>query len=196
MKSGIAAAVVLAFGASSAYAQSDNVSGFYVGGGWGAYDVQVDDIDDTDDAIQRIDDDDNAWRVFGGWRFNPYLSVELAYVDFGEPGDQLEGSGSSGNYKLDISGLQPAVYGTFPIGPVELFAKLGYYFYDVDLSVNLDDLGGDVFSSDTSEEAWSYGGGVGVTILDHLHFKLEYEKIDTDLIDDLDSIWLTAAWRF
>lgn len=197
MKSGIAAAVLFALGTSSAYAQSlDNDEGLYLGAGWGAYDVQVDDIDDTDEAIQRIDDDDNAWRAFVGWRFNPYLSFEVAYVDFGEAGDQLEGSGSSGDYQLDISGVQPAVYGTFPIGPVELFAKVGYYFYDVDLSIDLDDLGGDVFTSDTSEESWSYGGGVGITFFERLHAKLEYEKIDTDVIDDLDSIWLTAAWRF
>lgn len=197
MKSGIAAAVLFALGTSGAYAQSpDNDEGLYLGAGWGAYDVQIDDIDDTDEAIQRIDDDDNAWRAFVGWRLNPYVSFEIAYVDFGEAGDQLESSGSSGDYQLEISGVQPAVYGTFPLGPVELFAKLGYYFYDVDLSIDLDDLTDDVFTSDTSEESWSYGGGVGITFFDRLHAKLEYEKIDSDVIDDLDSIWVTAAWRF
>ncbi len=197
MKSGIAAAVLLALGASSAYAQSpDNDEGLYLGAGWGSYNVQVDDIDDTDDAIQRIDDDDNAWRAFVGWRLNPYFSFELAYVDFGEPGDQFEGEGTSGDYELSLSGFQPAIYAGYPLGPVEIFGKLGYYFYDVDLTVDLDDLTDDVFTSDTSDEAWSYGGGVGVTFFERLHAKLEYEKIDTDTLDDLDSIWLTGAWRF
>jgi hypothetical protein len=197
MKSGIAAAVLLALGAGSAHAQSpDNDEGLYLGAGWGSYNVQVDDIDDTDDAIQRIDDDDNAWKAFVGWRLNPYFSFELAYVDFGEPGDQFEGEGTSGDYELSLSGFQPAIYAGYPLGPVEIFGKLGYYFYDVDLTVDLDDLTDDVFTSDTSEEAWSYGGGVGVTFFERLHAKLEYEKIDTDDIDDLDSIWLTGAWRF
>lgn len=197
MKSGIAAALLLMFGAMSAYAQSsDNDGGLYLGAGWGAFDVQIDDIDDTDEAIERIDDDDNAWRAFVGWRLNPYVSFEVAYVDFGDPGDNFEAEGTSGDYRLEMSGFQPAVYGTFPLGPVEIFAKLGYYFYDVDLRIDLDDLGDDVFRSDTSEEAWSYGGGVGVTFFERLHAKLEYEKLDTDVIDDLDAIWLSGAWRF
>jgi OOP family OmpA-OmpF porin len=197
MKSGFAAAVLLALCAGSAYAQSpENDEGLYLGLGYGAFDVQIDDIEDTDNAVERIDDDDNAWKAFVGWRLNPFFAFELNYVDFGNPGDELESSGTSGDYEIEMSGFQPAIYGTFPIGPIELFGKLGYYFYDVDLTIDIDDLGEDVFRSDTSEEAWSYGAGAGVTILDRLHLKLEYEKIDTDLIDDLDAIWASGAWRF
>jgi opacity protein-like surface antigen len=197
MKSGIAAAVLLALCAGSAYAQSpDNDEGLYLGLGYGQFNVQIDDIDETDEAIERIDDDDNAWKAFVGWRLNPYFAFEVNYVDFGDPSDELESSGSSGDYRVELSGIQPAIYGTFPLGPVELFGKLGYYFYDVDLRVDLDDLGDDVFRSDTSEEALSYGFGAGVTFFDRLHAKLEYEKVDTDVIDDLDAIWLSGAWRF
>lgn len=199
MKHRVTTATLLALSSAMALAQSsENDAGLYLGGGWGQFDVQVDDIDDADEAISRIDDDDNAWKIFVGWRVNPYFSFELAYVDFGENSGSTGGraSGSSGNYALELAGVQPAVYGTFPIGPVELFAKLGYYFYDVDITANLDDLGGDLFTSDTSDEAWSYGGGVGLTFFERVHAKLEYEKIDTDVVDDLDSIWLTGAWRF
>jgi opacity protein-like surface antigen len=197
MNRGIVAATLIALASGSAFAQSPrNDEGLYLGIGYGQFDVQIDDIDQTDEAIERIDDDDNAWKVFAGWRLNPYFAFELNYVDFGDPSDRLEGSGSSGDYRLELSGVQPAIYGTFPLGPVELFGKLGYYFYDVDLNVDLDDLGDDVFQSDSSEEAWSYGFGVGATVMERLHFKLEYEKIDTDLIDDFDAIWASAAWRF
>jgi opacity protein-like surface antigen len=197
MKSGIAAAVLLALSAGTAYAQSpENDEGLYLGIGYGAFNVQVDDIDDTDEAITEIDDDDNAWKVFAGWRLNPYFAFELNYVDFGNPSDQITTGGTSGDYEIGLSGFQPAVYGTVPLGPVELFGKIGYYFYDVDLTIDIDDLTDDVVESDTSEEALSYGGGIGVTILERLHAKLEYELIDTDVIDDMDSIWLTAAWRF
>ena len=142
--------------------------------------------------------DDNAWKIFAGWRLNPYVSFELNYVDFGENSGSTgsDASGSSGNYTVDLAGFQPAVYGTFPVGPVELFGKLGYYFYDVDLSLNLDNLDQDNFSADTSEEAFSYGFGAGITLFERLHARLEYEKIDADFFDDLDSIWLSGAWRF
>lgn len=197
MNRAIVAGALMSACAGAAHAQSsENDAGLYLGLGFGAYNVQLDDIDETDDAIERIDDDDNAWKVFAGWRFNPYFALELNYVDFGDPDDRLEASGSSGDYRLELSGVQPAILGTFPLGPVELFAKLGYYFYDIDLSIDLDDITEDVFTSDTSEEAWSYGGGVGMTFFERLHARLEYERIDTDVIDDLDSIWLSAAWRF
>lgn len=200
MNRGILAAAVLAASSSgTALAQSpDNDEGLYLGAAFGQFNVNVDDIDDTDEAISKIDDDDRAWRIFAGWRLNPYFAFELNYVDFGENSGSTSSSasGSSGDYSVDLAGFQPAVYGIVPVGPVELFAKVGYYFYDVDLRFDFDSLDSENFRSDTSEEALSYGGGVGMTLFERLNAKLEYEKIDTDVIDDLDAIWLSGAWRF
>jgi Outer membrane protein beta-barrel domain len=192
----VAAATLLALSGTWTAANAENDSGFYLGGGVGQFNVKVDDVDDTDDAIERLDDDDTSWKAFVGYRFNPYLSLEAAYIDFGGPSDRIEGSGSSGDYKVEASGFAPYVIGTLPLGPVELFAKVGYYFYDADLTVDLDDLGGDVFRSSSSEEDLLYGAGVGMTFFEHLHGRLEYEKIDSDVVDDADAIWLSGAWRF
>jgi OmpA-OmpF porin, OOP family len=189
----LASAVILSLGTGAAFAQApENDEGLYLGLGYGNFNVKVDDIDDADEAISSIDDDGNVWKVFAGWRINPYFAFELNYVDFGD----TTGAGSSGDYRVELAGFQPAIYGTVPLGPVELFGKLGYYFIDTDLRVDLDDLGGDVFQSDASEEAWSYGFGIGGTVFDRLNLKLEYEKIDIDLLDDFDAIWASAAWRF
>lgn len=199
MRRSIIAATLVALASGTAAAQSpNNDEGLYIGAAWGQFNVDVDDIDDADEAISRIDDDDNAWRIFAGWRINPYFALELNYVDFGENSGSTgsDASGSSGNYRLDLAGFQPAIIGSVPIGPVELFAKLGYYFYDVDIALNLDNIDQDNFSADTSEEAWSYGFGAGITFFDRLHARLEYEKIDADDFDDLDAIWLSGAWRF
>lgn len=200
MKSGIAAAVLFALSAGSAYAQSpDNDEGLYLGLGYGQVDVNVDELSDTGDAIKRIDDDDNSWKVFVGWRINPYFAFELNYVDLGNPGDRLDSSGSDGDYRVELSGIQPAFYASYPLGPVEIFGKVGYYFYDIDWDVDLDDPD---FDSSTSEEAFSYGFGLGVTFVERVHVKLEYEKIDGDIEnrqlrgDDLDAIWASVAWRF
>jgi opacity protein-like surface antigen len=199
MKRAIVAATLLALSGGTALAQSpDNDEGLYIGAGFGQFNVQVDDIDDADEAVSSIDDDGNAWKIFAGWRLNPYFAFELNYVDFGENSGSTGSNtgGTSGNYTADLAGFQPAIYGIFPLGPVELFGKVGYYFYDVDLSLNLDNINQDNFSADTSEEALSYGFGVGATFFERLNAKLEYEKVDTDIIDDLDAIWLSAAWRF
>jgi hypothetical protein len=192
----VAAATLLALSGTWTAANAENDSGFYLGGGVGQFNVQIDDVDDTDDAVERLDDSDTSWKAFVGYRFNPYISLEAAYIDFGGPSDSLESSGSSGDYKIEMSGFAPYVIGTLPLGPVELFGKVGYYFYDADLSVDLDDLGGDVFQSNSSEEDLLYGVGVGMTFFEHLHARLEYERIDSSVIDDSDAIWLSGAWRF
>lgn len=196
MNRAITAATLLALSGAWTAVNAQNEQGFYLGGGVGQFNVQIDDVDETDEAIERLDDDDTSWKLFAGYRFNPYISLEAAYIDFGGPSDRFDASGSSGDYQVELSGFAPYVIGTLPLGPVELFAKVGYYFYDVDLEVDLDDIGGNVFDSNDSDEDLLYGGGVGMTFFDHLHARLEYEKIDSDRIDDADALWLSGAWRF
>ena len=53
---------------SSAFAQGvdENDEGFYLGGGVGQFNLKLDDVDQTDDAIERLDDSDTAWKAFAG----------------------------------------------------------------------------------------------------------------------------------
>lgn len=191
-----ATALALAAGWGVANAQDANDRGFYVGAGVGQFNVKIDDIDDTDNALQRLDDDDAAWKIFAGYRFNPYFSLEGAYIDFGKPSNHFDTSGSSGDYRAGLSGFAPYLVGTIPLGPVELFGKIGYYYYDVDLRVDVDDVGGNVFRSKKSDEDLLYGAGIGATFFQHLNARVEYEKIDSNVIDDADALWVSAAWRF
>lgn len=191
------AAALIALGTGSAYAQSpENDEGLYIGGGVGQFNIDIDGFDGIDEAVEQLDDEDTAWQLFIGWRLNPYISLQAAYVDFGGPEDDFSTGGSSGNYRAELNGFAPAIVGTLPLGPVELSAKLGYYFYDLEITANLDDLGGDVFQSDDSGEDLMYGVGVGITLFERLHAKLEYEEIDLEDVDDANAFWLTGAWRF
>lgn len=71
--------------------------GFYIGGGVG----QSDFSDNYSDQVRRAytgntgfsfvsakltDDSDTAYKIFGGYRFLPWLGVELAWNDLGEAG--------------------------------------------------------------------------------------------------------------
>ena len=195
------AATLLALGPAlplaAAYAQSpDNDEGFYIGGGVGQFDIEIDGADGIDEALGRLDDSDTAWQAFVGWRLNPYISLQAAYVDYGGPEDDISTSGSSGNYRAELSGFAPSVIGTLPLGPVELSAKLGYYFYDLDITADIDDpLDPDFDSQDSGEDVF-YGVGLGMTFFERLHAKLEYEKIDLENVDDSNAFWLTGQWRF
>jgi hypothetical protein len=180
----LAAAVAFAFGMSPAFA--DNERGFYAGVGVGQFNIEVDDVDTTDELRETFDSDDTVFKVFAGYRFAPFIGVELDYIDLGGPEDTIENV----RVKAEINGVAPYLIGTLPLGPIEVFARVGYYFYDVEIS------GEDFGSVDDSGEDLVYGAGVGLTLFEHLHARLEYEIIDVSEVDDANAIWLSGAWRF
>lgn len=185
--------------APRAFAADENESGPYVGGGYGEFDVTIDNIEGLTDAVRDLDTDDSAYKLFFGWRFNRFLSLEADYIDLGNPRGNFDASGTSGDYQLELSGFAGYAIGTLPLGIFELSGKIGYYFHDVEINVDLDNIGpgnGDVIGSDESGEALVYGVGAGVTLFDSLNAKLEYELFDVDELDDAYALWLTAAWRF
>jgi OOP family OmpA-OmpF porin len=197
MKRSFLALMVLTLGGAAGVSYAaENPSGFYVGAGIGQFNVNIDDIDQTDNAIERLDDNDASWKAFVGYRINPYIALEAAYIDFGKPNTRSSASGSNGDYRVKVNGFAPYVIGTIPLGPVELFGKIGYYFYDVDLRADFDDpLKPDIDSS-KSDEDLMYGVGIGATFFDHLNARLEYERIDSSRLDDADALWASASWRF
>jgi len=192
--------VLLALGVShSAAAQEPDTSGFYIGAGIGQFDVKIDSLEGVGDVLQDLDADDSAWKFVLGWRFNPYIALEADYIDLGAPNGNFDATGTSGQYAVDLAGFGAYAVGSLPLGIFELSAKLGYYYHDVDLHVDFDNVGpnnGNVFDSSSSSEAVTYGVGVGVTLFEHLNTKIEYEFFDIDEVDDAYALWLTGAWRF
>jgi opacity protein-like surface antigen len=180
----IAAAILIALGTTPVLAEND--SGPYVGAGVGRFNVEIDNVGDVPDTVGSFDADDTTFRAFVGWRFNPYLAVELDYLDLGNPEDNIDQQ----RVNADVNGIAPYVVGTLPVGPVELFAKAGYLFYDVKVDVD------DLTIADDSNEDFVYGGGIGITLFEHLHTRLEYEVIEIEEVDDANALWLSAAWRF
>ncbi|MFT3906363.1 MAG: outer membrane beta-barrel protein [Steroidobacteraceae bacterium] len=104
--------------------------------------------------------------------------------------------GSDGNYRVRMKGFAPSLVGTIPIGPVELFGKVGEYFYNVDSRIDLDGAGSPRITSSHSRTDLLWGGGVGITVLEHLNLRAEYERIEIDNAKDSNALWLGAAWRF
>lgn len=191
MKHGITAALaVAALAAASAAQAQDNESGFYAGGGVGTFDVEIDDFDDVDDTIDRYDSDDTAWKAFAGWRMNPYLAFELAYVNLGSPDDEIL---PDTRLTVETDGFAPYVVGTIPIGWFELFAKAGYYWYDIEARVS-SPFG--VARDKDSGSTFTWSAGAGVNVFERVNIRLEYEQFDFDESDDAKALWLTGAYRF
>jgi hypothetical protein len=184
------ATLSLALASGPALAQD---GGFYLGAGVGQFNLEVDELDDVD-LGDTFDGDDTSMKLFGGWRFNPYIAVELAYIDYGAPDEDFDlGGGDVVNLEAEITGFEPSVVATLPLGIFELFAKVGYVFYDFEITASFD---GESESVDDSDEDLTYGVGAGVVLGDHFNARLSYEIVDVADTEDANAIWLTGAWRF
>jgi OOP family OmpA-OmpF porin len=182
----VAPIVALGLLALSGAALADNDSGLYLGVGGGQFNIKFDELDTLEDVQEEFDGDDTVYKAFAGWRFNPYIGIELDYMDLGAPNDTIDDI----NIEAKISGIAPYVIVTLPLGPIEFFGKAGYYFYDVELNAE------NLASAKESEEDLVYGAGLGLTLFGHLHARLEYEIIDVSDVDDANVIWVSGAWRF
>jgi len=177
-----------ALAAAPAFAQDDNnTDGLYLGIGLGDFSTGVDDISDVDEADLDFDSDENARKVFAGWRFNRFFAVQLDWVDFER---SVDARNALNVFATQSEGIAPSVVGTLPIGPIELFARAGILWYDLEVERN------DTSLLDNSDDSPIFGAGVGFTIARRLNLRAEYEVVEIDGLDDPNAVWLTAAWRF
>ena len=172
---------------------ADENTGLYLGGGFGQFGLEFDNIDDAVEDFD-FDDSDQAYKLFGGWRFSPYIAAELAYIDLGAPNEAFDDGVDEAVVDADIDGFAPYIVGTLPLGIFEIFAKVGYLFYQVDVDITLN--GDELDLGSESDEAFVYGVGAGVVLFEHLNVRVEYEKFEISDADNADAYWLTAAWRF
>ncbi|GLZ85709.1 hypothetical protein Pres01_17600 [Metapseudomonas resinovorans] len=141
------AAALLTFSSLSAFADD---RGLYVGGG--VTRVEIDE--------HTLGDDDNSYKAYVGYRFNPYLAVEGAWVDLGSfEGERADFDGHS---------LQAAAHFGIPVGDrVRLFASAGVHAWEAD-----DDSAGD-----SSDLDLTYGLGVEVDVFRNVGVRLEQEVL-------------------
>lgn len=181
----LAAASVLT---STAWAQGeDNTDGFYLGAGLGDFSTDIDELDDVDDVDLDFDSDENARKLFAGWRFNRFIAVQLDFVDFERSRDARD---ALNVVSTRSDGIAPSVVGTLPLGPIELFARAGILWYDLEIE------SGNTALVDDSDRDPIFGAGIGVTLAERVSLRAEYEVVEIDQLDDSHAVWLTAAWRF
>lgn len=159
-------------------------NGIYLGAGIGQGGVQFDDRIDG----ERIDfdADDTAYKLIAGWRFLDWLAVEANYVDLGSASDRIDGI----NIETDVSGFSLAALGFLPIGPADLFAKVGAINWDAEVSARGTNLRGSDDGTDLM-----YGAGVQFRVWS-LSIRGEYEIFDVSNTDTVDMISVSVTWTF
>jgi len=174
---GLAAMLALASLPASA---ADN--GVYIGGSVGAAGVTFDDTVKGFDA--DYDASSTGYKLIAGWRFLDWLAVEGNYVDLGSGDDTVAGE----KVETDVSGATLSVVGFVPIGPVDLFARVGAIDWDADVSAE---------GIDLSEGGTDLTYGIGAQFrVWSLGIRAEYEVFDIEDADTVDMISLGVTWTF
>jgi OOP family OmpA-OmpF porin len=182
MRKAIALLLPLSIGAFalSAVPASANASdtGLYLGGGVGAYTL---DIDNTD-----FDDGATVAKIFAGYRLHPNLAIEADYQKLFEADDDILGV----NAEVDADAWTVALRPTLPITDfIDLYGKIGYTWYDVETKASL--LGVST-TLDDSDSDFSWGGGVDFNF-GNLSLRGELSRIE---VNDADLNLLTAGVVF
>ena len=153
-------------------------NGIYLGGSVGQSALEIDDFD--------YDADATGYKIIAGWRFLDWLAVEGNYVDLGSGEDKVSGD----KVEIDVSGVSLSAVGFLPVGPVDLFARVGAVNWDADVSVAGFDAGGSADGTD-----FTYGAGVQFRVWS-LGIRAEYEVFDISDADNVDLLSLGVTWTF
>ena len=113
-----AAALAASFSLLSLPAQSAD-NGIYLGASVGQSGVQYD--EEFDGENFSFDASATGFKAIAGWRFIDWLAVEANYVDLGSGDDNVLGT----RVESDVNGVSLSAVGFVPVGPVDLFARVG-----------------------------------------------------------------------
>jgi OOP family OmpA-OmpF porin len=193
----LAALFAPALMASAAFAAEP---GFYIGASGGQTTVDQDakdlGINTNDNSINdfKIDDDDTGWKAFLGYQFLPWLGIEAGYVDFGGVSNGRNIGNSRVDTDVDLTGINGYLVGTIPIGPVDLFAKVGA----IDLQLEGDvKINGDKTSDSENDTQLAYGIGAAYNFgRGHWGLRVEAEGFDDNEVDDFYFLSAGLTYRF
>jgi opacity protein-like surface antigen len=192
MKMTTLAALGLALGASSAFAQTDTYSAPWQGDFWKILGVGVGVSKIHSDCAGGFtcDNRDTAWKVYAGGKFNRYFGMEFGYNDLG---------------KVDQSGGRTKAFAanvTFtagvPLGDrVDIFAKGGGAYGRTDISSD-PSLG--LATGTKSNFEGTYGVGASYAITHNWQVRADWDRFNLDFVgqgkQNVDMATASVQYRF
>lgn len=145
-----------------------------------------------------VDGKDTGYKIFGGYQFNPYFAVEVAYVDLGKAAysgtfvDPFFGPQTVTGGSLETWGLNASAVGILPLNPsFELFGKIGLFGWE---SKARDTTGGAPFSGKADGGDLSFGAGIAFHFTKNVGIRAEWERFKA--VDDIDLMSLGLTFKF
>jgi len=162
-------------------------SGFYVGGSIGNSTVEFDTADIGIPGVPtNYDENDSGYKLFAGYRFDlPVVEfgIEAGYVDFGKPDFDIVGDPAS----IEADGFNLWGIAGVGLGPVDVFAKIGYLAWDAEAVYQ---------GLSSGDDDSDIGYGVGLAFwLGSIQLRGEFETYDLDEVD-LSMLSLGVAYQF
>jgi len=142
-------------------ATADEDSGFSLSAAYGGYKSRG----------GEFEDENNLYEVALGYRFFPFLAVEVGYTDLGDFGGDVASA--------EVDGYSASVVGTLPLTKsFKIYGEVGQFFSDTDVEV-LD------FDRSYSDETLFFGAGLSFRVTDPLWVNVEYQRYKLE-VDDND----------
>ena len=171
--------------------------GYYAGLGIGRSSADVAEIsrqDVLDTGFNSINDfqsgsskSDTAWKIFGGYRLNPYMAAELFYANLGKYTHEASGNGVTAssstlnfslNSNLKLTGFGASALVGLPVtAQFSVFAKPGViYWMAKRTDTNTAGTATQSTSTDKNGTSPSFGVGTSYSFTDRLGARLEWER--------------------
>jgi len=149
-----------------------------------------------------VDDGDTAYKVTVGYNYNKYFSVEGGYINFGN--FDIDASGSDlgqpivGSFDADTDGFSIAAVGKWPIAnQFSLIGKVGAYYWNSDVDVNVVQSGVPVATASVDDDGTDFFYGVGAQYdFNKFSVRAEYEIYNDIIEEDYKVYTLNLLYRF
>ena len=177
--------------------------GGYIGIGAGRVNVEVDNFYGTG---FDFDENDTGLKLFGGYRFFPWLGVEGIYLNGGSPEFSESAGAESLSLSIESQTLVGAVIFALPVGQsFEFFVKPGVAYWDSESKFSFSSPGFTYNDSDDDQGSAFYIGAGAAWQLDNIAVRFEYEYFDVapeydwdtnEFVDELDATATVMSLNF
>src|SRR4030095_16629536 len=185
-------AVLVGFATSQVSAQEP---GFFIGASAGSTTAKVEQDLPGGGSID-LDEDENGFKVLAGYNFSRFFGIEADYAVLGQPSVEDTVLGTDVELEVDITSFQGFLVGTLPLGPFDVFGKVGGAAVSSDSDL---DIKGPLThikrSNGNDDSVLAYGGGVALNF-GNFAIRAEYEEYDADSLDDLYFVSAGVTYPF
>lgn len=146
-----------------------------------------------------VDDSTVGFKLTGQYKFNKWLGAEGAYYNSADFEEDLDPGSPGGDVEISFKGFSISGIGYIPLpgnnDNIDLFGKVGYYDFDVDLTGALPGVTGGITTSLGHDDGLTVGGGTAVRISEKFGIRAEFDWYDIEN-SDMWAVAMGLEYRF